>query len=111
MCQWQGQGEQEKMGERKKSGISYSQSLRESCDAHAFITQFVIFFQKIKDIGILRPINHILRTQSKSLTEKCLLSKAACLKGFSPLLSMPTSLLCWSLGEVVVVGLYHWERK
>lgn len=61
--------------------ISYSESLRESCDAHAFITQLVIFSffffpQKIKDVGILRPINHILRTQNKSLTERCLLRKA-----------------------------------
>lgn len=34
------------------------------------------FPQKIKDVGILRPINHILRTQNKSLTERCLSSKA-----------------------------------
>lgn len=36
----------------------------------------MIFFQKIEDIGILGPINQILRTQNKPLTERCLLSKA-----------------------------------
>jgi len=42
----QGQNEKEKIWEGKKSGVFYSQSLKESVDAHAFTTQFVIFLGK-----------------------------------------------------------------